>query len=169
MGLGIGLACCCECPGFCNDISRATILITLKGIAGTPFSCASCDALNQTYPLTYRTDSAPYYSLQCAPYEDMVTACLYAVLIDTECGRVYVHLWAYTTAGGDRRGYLEVRFVGAVQWIQKRDFLFASGSTSLNCLAFTLEDEPLEYCSFIGVPGSDCAAATAIDLSIAAA
>jgi hypothetical protein len=175
MGLGIGLACCCGCPGFCSDIARATILITLKGIVGTrpiptpDATCPDCDFFNQTYPLVYQPSGETLYSLQCPPYEDMVTNCVYAYYLQCDTSSLTIHFLPYTTAGGDRRGYVEVRFFGGDLWIQSADFLMASGATAIECLAFTLEDEPLEYCQFIGSdPASDCEPATAIDLSIEA-
>lgn len=171
MALALGLACCCGCPGFCNDLTRAILLITLKGIAGTrPTStnCPTCDFLNQTYPLAYRADGEPFYSLQCAPYADMVTACLYSYRLQCDNGKIELHAWVYTTAGGDRRCYVEVRFFGFVLWIQKADFLMASGTTEIECASFTVSDEALAYCNFIGTPGDDCDAATAIDMTIEA-
>jgi hypothetical protein len=165
---------CEECPGFCDDVSRATILITLSGIAGTrppafpDAACPTCDVFNQTYPLTFRS-APPLYPLLCAPAsEEIATACQYAYRLDCTVTSIMLHFLAYTTPGGDRRGWLEVRFdsIGGI-WIQKADFLMASGSTSLDCLEFTLEDEPLEFCfSSQTDPLTDCTAATAFDLSI---
>jgi len=173
--MGLGLNCCCvECEGFCDDVSRAVILITLSGVAGTrPFlypddACPDCDFFNQTYPLTFRADGETLYSLLCLPREDMVTNCTYAYFLRCDTSTLTIHFVPYTTAGGDRRGYVEVKFdsIGGI-WFQSADFLMASGSTSLNCLEFTLEDEPLEYCfSSATDPPTDCTAATAFDLSI---
>jgi len=176
MAFGLGLNCCCvECEGFCSDLSRATILITLSGVAGTRPSadstCPDCDFFNQTYSLTYRPAGDPLYSLQCPPYEDMVESCVYAYTLLCEYSSITLHFLPYTTVGGDRRAYVEVKgdsFGG--NWIQQADFLMASGATEIECLAFTLTAEPLVFCFDNTVdPPTDCTAPTAFDLTIEAA
>jgi hypothetical protein len=173
--MGLGLNCCCEqCPGFCDDVARAVVLITLSGVAGTRPSadatCPDCDFFNQTYSLTYLADNEPLYGLQCPPYEDMVTNCFYAYSLLCAYSEITIHFVPYTTAGGDRRGYVEVKgdsFGG--NWIQSADFLMASGATAIECLEFTLTAEPLTSCLDTTTdPPTDCTAPTAFDLSIEA-
>jgi len=174
MAFPFSLSCdCCGCA-ICNDVRPAAILITLSGITGTlgfpAENCPDCNYWNQTYTLDYSpvTDT-PNYSLYCPPYEDMVTSCLYKTFLQCTFGpRVDLHLFIYTTAGGDIRGYLEVRYNYTLIWVQKADFLMASGAASLECLSFGLTDEPMVEC-FAPLFETDCRPATAFDLSIVAA
>lgn len=175
MGLGIGLNCCCvQCEGFCNDAPRAVILVTISGITGTPVisdgNCPTCGYFNKTYPLTFRPTGEPYYSLLCGTSEEQVEACLYAYRENCEAANLFtLHFLAYTTPGGDRRGYLEVRyFSGSTLWAMTDDFLMASGSTSLDCLSFT-QSNTLTECTFTGTVGVDCQEATDYSLTIEAA
>jgi len=157
----LGPACCCDppdCAGLCNDATNIIFNVTLSGFSGTKYEagCGSCGSRDATYPLvfgngpTFNTPQSP-----CTFAESSVDLCRYYYQDSCDTTFLEIDIAVYTTAGGDRRLYLQACFSSSGRtWFVSQDILMASGSTSIGCLSFT--DSGTFTTCYDSASGLDC-------------
>lgn len=192
-------ACCIDCAGLCLDADNVAFLVTLSGFADATAipnppglgTCEVCDDLNQTYVLQfYSADpGVPFTGCSTTDENFAFPPCFYRAFYscyseatEGNISRVIeISLRIYATNGGDRRGFLQMTYnmvyvnnstmISYTRYqVRAHDFLIQSGSTSTNCLSFTLADSFDLTCGtdVVSTPAYDCDPPTNFSISVVA-